>query len=734
MTSYRTKIALTAFIWFVSVELIGLLQLHAEVPAPSELRVRLVVNGRTTTAADIPIVKIGQQIPRTYAGDRIANTPGFDFYVSEHFALKSNMDEEYSRNVLRVSELAHPHWVAHIGAAPPDPELRMYITFANNTEKLREAMVSDLGQGPAGGFGGGFTAYANRSAYNYPSGTLRYHQRALVMHENLHMLNMICNGTGGTEGPTYAGEQHVFDPARNQLTVFCFDKACVNNYTDSGLAELTKTFIPVQDVARKYWQGGQGIGTMYQQFLLTDPDRLLKWRIWRDQFYLGQISDESNVKMMESIFGPLDQLNDQWARWIKSQRASFHHVDWGWEQDGNAIWAYGFPWNKQFFSQMDLQYTPAEAVTGNPLRMDYPTIERPAIVGTPRRGVEEPTIGFVVAGVGGQAWGGFGLGVSERSMCQVVIARNQHLVVDGPDLGLSRREFPLEEAVKMAAVASGGQFGVTVTIKKDELSIVVRAGSGEKLAEQVSAVPLNVEQRARLLSKPMALVGKDGYPRIVPWIDDARPEPEDWNRERPANRWRFAGLEHLETLYRAAWRLGTAAPPTLQQLKESMLSSVAGTPDEQARALLQYDREISSVIASVKEAAVSETVRQQAMADLAGLFLHPSKAEVDEKSRHTKLQLRVTHRLPDKVQARWQLADPAEFAKPAEPPRAEGESAVDAAAAHDRDKSAWTDLPTLQMKPFTIISPPSEMKEGERTVTRFEFRWRGERFQVEQRY
>ncbi|MFM8253072.1 MAG: hypothetical protein ACKOBW_15875 [Planctomycetota bacterium] len=728
MTGYRISLALIAFIWCFSAELIEALipapQLYAQVPAPSELRARLVVNGRTTTAADIPIVKIGQQIPRTYAGDRIANTPGFDFYVSEHFALKSNMDEEYSRNVLRISELAHPHWVAHIGAAPPDPELRMYITFANNTDKLREAMVSDLGQGPAGGFGGGFTAYANRSAYNYPSGTLRYHQRALVMHENLHMLNMICNGTGGTEGPTYAGEQHVFDPARNQLTVFCFDKACVNNYTDSGLAELTKTFIPVQDVARKYWQGGQGIGTMYQQFLLTDPDRLLKWRIWRDQFYLGKVSDESNVKMMESIFGPLDQLNDQWARWIKSQRASFHHVDWGWEQDGNAIWAYGFPWNKQFFSQLDLRYTPAEPVAANPLRMDYPTIARPAIVGTPRRGVEEPTIGFVVAGVGGQAWGGLGLGVSDRSMCQVVIARNQQLVVDGPDLGLNRREFTLDESVKTAALASGGQFGVTITIKRDELSIVVRAGTAAEISEQVVAVPINAEQRERLLRKPLALVGKDGYPRIVPWIDDARPDPEDWNDERPANRWRFAGLEHLESLYRTAWRLGTAAPPALLQLQANMLSCVAGSPDEQASSLFQYEREIGDVLGQVKEAAVSESIRQQALADLVGLFLHPSKVEVDEKSRQAKLQLRVTHRLPDKVQARWRLVDPS----PPEQPDA------NAAAADDNDKDAWSDLPRFQMTPFTIVAPPSEKKEGERYVSRWEFRWRGERFQVEQRH
>ena len=46
---------------------------------------------------------------------------------------------------------------------------------------------------------------------------------------------------------------------------------------------------------------------------------------------------------MEDIFGPLDKLNVDWARWVKQTRNSFHFVDWGWEQEGNALSAYGFP-------------------------------------------------------------------------------------------------------------------------------------------------------------------------------------------------------------------------------------------------------------------------------------------------------------------------------------------------------------------------------------------------------
>ena len=102
--------------------------------------------------------------------------------------------------MLEVAELAYPHWVALVGAEPPDPDTRMYFVYANDGNQMIEAMKSDVGMGTAGGFGGGITIYDNHSAYNYPSGTLLYHQRALVIHENLHMLQMVVHGIGRFRG------------------------------------------------------------------------------------------------------------------------------------------------------------------------------------------------------------------------------------------------------------------------------------------------------------------------------------------------------------------------------------------------------------------------------------------------------------------------------------------------------------------------------------------------------
>ena len=121
------------------------------------------------------------------------------------------------------------------------------------------------------------------------------------------MLQMIVHGTGGSEDFTYSGEQHVYDPAKKQLTVMCLDKAPTNNWTDVGLAALRKDFIPMPKAADALWGAGGGTGVIYQQFLWRDPDRWLKWCIWRDEYYAGRLNREPNSRLMEDVFGPLDQ-------------------------------------------------------------------------------------------------------------------------------------------------------------------------------------------------------------------------------------------------------------------------------------------------------------------------------------------------------------------------------------------------------------------------------------------
>jgi hypothetical protein len=253
---------LTAFNRLVLYRIVTLLSLlftflninaFASIPAPSETPAKIIVSGRTSTAVDIKIVKVGQEIPKTYADNQIGNTDGFEWYVSEHYALKSQMDENFSRMVLEVSELALPHWEEMTGLTPPDSETtRMGIVYANSAAEIVRAIQGDLGFTWSVN-GGGVTWWGAWAAYNYPSGALQYHLKDLMIHENLHMLQGVVSKSDpdmtvnmGTEGFTYGGAQHVYDAAKKQLTVQVFDAAPINHWTDSGVSQLQQDFIPIR--------------------------------------------------------------------------------------------------------------------------------------------------------------------------------------------------------------------------------------------------------------------------------------------------------------------------------------------------------------------------------------------------------------------------------------------------------------------------------------------------------
>ena len=684
---------------------------HAEVPPPAETPARVIVSGPTSTAVEIKVVKVGKEIPKTYAGAKIRNSPGFDFYVSQHYALKCSRGDDFARMILEVAELAYPHWVALVGAAPPDPETRMYFVCATDGQQMIQAMKSDVGMGTAGGYGGGITIYENNSAYNYQSGTLAYHQRALVIHENLHMLQMIVHGTGGSEDFTYSSEQHVYDPVKKQLTVMCFDKAPINNWTDAGLTELRKNFVPFPKAADTLWAAGSGPGTVYQQFLWRDPDRWLKWRIWRDEYYAGRLDREPNSRVMEDIYGPLEKLNADWERWVKKQRHSFHYVDWGWEQDGNALWAYGWPHDGRYWSQTDLKYAPREKLEDDPLRMDYPAEPMPAIVGPVKMGVAEPAVGYLMQfsrGLG--CWGGFGLGVEGRSLCQVVLLQGRSLVIDGKDFGIARQEVPFSEELKQAAKADGLRYGVTVRIGRKELAVTVRAGQPGAMKEIAATAPINEAQRERLMSREMAIIGKDGYPVITPFIDDQRKPSTDMGTPAAANFWRFAGMERLATLYKAAWRLKAAAPPALLALQAQMLAAVDKDPATQAKAVAAYEERILAVVQEVRQCSAEPQRRALALADLTGTAIFESVGAGDAPDR-VAVRHQLIARLEGPVQCVIKYAPPTAATGEAPPPQS-----ATLTPFQPKTVVANLRLPTLR-QPVTLAS----------TV---ELRWRGQQISV----
>jgi len=575
------------------------------VPPPSETPAKVIVNGRTSTAIDVKIVKVGQELPDTFSAPKCHSIPGYDWYVSEHFALRSQIDEAQSRQYLLYAELAYPHYVWIFGRQPEGTgRKRIALTFSRNLQELKKA--TDVDHQYWRGGGGGVTMWGNGMSYNYPGGGLQAHKRGLVLHENLHAFHMALNGFGKGlqgwpgwfyEGIAYSLEQHVYNSAKKQLTVMVFDRAVGNNYTDAALATLRKEPLTISDV----WFGKERLGyrpDVYQlviQFLWSDPDRQMRLRVWQDARFRGCVNDRA---LLESLFD-LDVLDKQWLAWLKDRQNTFHWVDWGMEQEGDTFWTYGYP-NWARYVQLNVNLLLKEkAETDDPYVMDWPVYSPQPhhLIGDVSRGGEEPSIGCLVdfsraiRECAGWGFGGLGFGVGgtgkradgksnvDQEYLAVFVANigrtpGGTLRFDGDTVGIAKE--PEQFSPDFLTAARAGQVvGMTATLRKDALRIVLRAGPAEALKTHGTEIPLTAEQRERLLSKPWCLLSHAAYMGLTPYPGVHRTETRDLSKPEPAGRTRFLATSELAELYALSHHLGKDTPNALLRLRDRLLASAA---------------------------------------------------------------------------------------------------------------------------------------------------------------
>jgi hypothetical protein len=380
--------------------------------------VDIIVSGRTTTVRDVGVVRAGDEIPNTFSATRVSNTPGFAWWVSRHYALKTDCQEGDARFYLTLLEMVYPHYVELFGRELPEiGEKRMAVCYASSAEQLRKALASDSIRWDFGG--GGITFEGFKCAFAYPSGSLKYHQRYILLHECAHLYQMCLNGTDYTipecfiEGMADLVANHVYDTAGRRLTVNVFDKPTTHDYLDEGLADLRRKPLTARQI---HDQGGlaRGIYFLLAHYLMDDPDRLQKFRIYRDEmFRLGlQHHRAESDRLMQDLFGPWEKIDADFRAWTASVRNTFHYAEWGWEQDADTLWSYGFAKGGRL-SQTDVYLPPGEKPAYRPFRMDYPLQAPPALVERVERGTAEPSVGCVVdfSRNPGKGRAGIGLGL-----------------------------------------------------------------------------------------------------------------------------------------------------------------------------------------------------------------------------------------------------------------------------------------------------------------------------------
>ncbi len=598
------------------------------VPAPAQTPVEIVVSGRTSTLKSITIHKVGQTIPETFSGKRVKNTEGFTWYVSRHYALKTNHSEERARHYLSLLELAFPHYVQLFGRELPDLDRkRMAVIYAKDRKSLEAALKSD---GIVWNFnGGGITYEGYNAAYQFPSGGLQYHLRYILLHECAHLYQVCLMGSFShlpgwwLEGVADTLANHVWDESAKRLTVNVVDKPTVNNFYDDGLRRFKREpFAPSaanpRDAKAKAL-GGRDVGFLLVTYFNTDIERSLKYRIWRDELLrlkLGGAYRERSHRLLDDLFGSWKKLDEDFLRWARARRSSFHYVEWGWEQDGDTLMSYGFP-NKGTHSQTDLLHPPGEKPYRDPLLMDYARLaEAPPIVGPVQRGSEEPAVGCVLGfrRNPGRGHAGLGLGVEDRSSWRVLVDGDKRLIVDGTDLGGEKQETPLPDALRKAIAANGHQVGLTVKIGKEALEVTLRAGKAGKMSEHTTRVAITKAQRERLLTKPMAVLSRGGLHYVTPYIDVPIHAESDANVPAPPNRWRNPGDAQLYAVYRSAWRLGDNAPASLIAQRTKMLAAATASTAQKQRALDAFASNLPQLLADIKASGAAKDAVSDAVA------------------------------------------------------------------------------------------------------------------------
>ena len=88
------------------------------IPAPSGQVADILVSGRSAKATRVDVAKIGQALPETFAGVALTDTDGFDWYVTRHYALKTDIGDKEAREFLELLECVYPYYVHFFGAEP----------------------------------------------------------------------------------------------------------------------------------------------------------------------------------------------------------------------------------------------------------------------------------------------------------------------------------------------------------------------------------------------------------------------------------------------------------------------------------------------------------------------------------------------------------------------------------------------------------------------------------------
>ncbi|MFY8325372.1 hypothetical protein [Pseudoalteromonas sp. ZZD1] len=535
------------------------------------LKADISVQGYTSTLNNIDIKFLGKTVPYTYSEGKIGNSRGYNWWISKHFALKSDLPKEKVRLYLELLEMAYPHYVALFGMEPPNIERqRIAVVYGSSRARVREAMLDDGFLRGVHKTAGGETMFYNRAGYNFPSHR-KHHQRYIVIHETMHAFHMALNGHSTwapnwiTEGLADSVAHHVYDPSRKQLTVMVFDRAPMN-YIETGLKQYYSANKPTIEQINDDPALKRGLNFFIVHYLLSSPERAQFFAYFVQQLRLANPHSEATLSTANSLlkqtFKDWQAIEKGFAEFVQNIQPSFHIVSGPWEQDGAAYWLRNTDSNS--LSRLDINptKTPTHPV------MDFPAPTPSELINT----LDENQVAVLINLIPSQIHRsevGIALQAKRSNHNQQYRARFigkekinddqllKFLIVDGERLHISAQNIDDYTSLQVgltpeirAALIANSSLGIKLSLEATQLKITLTAQKNSLIEQQVTLSTAS-SLMAALSPRKISLLSKNNNHLITPYLYNSKlSDNKSSTNAGVTNPWLFKNYNLLSRLFK----------------------------------------------------------------------------------------------------------------------------------------------------------------------------------------
>ena len=566
------------------------LQVVQAIPEPKDMLADVIVNARVSTVKQVDVAYVGKQIPFTYSDGKISNSPGFDWYVSKHFALRTDYKSEQAKKILELLEMSYPHYIEYFGMEPLNiSNQRIASTYASSNDALRKVMFDDGFNRGIHHNAGGEAMYYNWVGYSFPTERPQ-HRRYILIHETMHSYQMALANYPWTpswysegQGDSFAG--HVFDSKKKRLAVYGHDVPIFDSVT-RGLGLYVKEIPTLIDIHNRS-PFNRGLNVLFVQFMHNNPEYSQYLKIYHQEVMTRQTaSKKESLEILQSVVPDWELLESAFKEWVSGISKS-HEVAYRgqWEIDANMF--YKRPSNYKYGSQrLGINFVPGEKPNYKEFMVSYPAPEKSELLLPIKRGISEPTIGFEVSYLAESlSKGSIGMALGILSTAQNIEAKSKNLshwknadtdldeqfrieiqsarnlILDDRTLGgtLSKIELP-EELIRSLVKQTKPRIGVSIHIKKTALEITLKTKNANPF---IVNHLVSSERHQQIFSRKIGLVSKKNHHGITPYIDDGRdlnPRQPNFHERKAANAWGFEGDDLSLRFARAIWRSGEESP------------------------------------------------------------------------------------------------------------------------------------------------------------------------------